>query len=405
MSKNIWKSYKLPIILLFSIIIGCIVGIIFKEDATKLKPLGTIFVNLLYTIVVPLVFFTISSSISRINNFKKVGKIFIVMFVVFVATSTIVSIFTLISVKLINPVGNVNIDLVKNTKETFDIGNKIVDMVTVSEFNQLLSKNNMLPLIVFTVIVGFSIGMLKDHKEKISRTLSIISDITMNSIKIIMYYAPIGLFAYFASLIGEYGSKIVENYLRGAIFYYVLAFIYFIIFYTLYSYISRGSNGVKIFYKNIFTSIVTSIGTCSSIASLPSNLKCAENLKIDKDISSTTLAMGATIHMEGSCMASILKIVFLFSIFNKSFTGIDTYFTAIVISVLSGVVMSGIPGGAFIGEMLIVSLYKFPIEAFPIIATIGWITDPPGTCLNVVGDISSSLLVEKFVTKNRSANE
>ena len=102
--------------------------------------------------------------------------------------------------------------------------------------------------------------------------------------------------------------------------------------------------------------------------------------------------------MEGSCMASVLKIAFLFSLFGKPFTGIDTYLTAIFISVLSGVVMSGIPGGAFIGEMLIVSFYGFPLEAFPVIATIGWLTDPPGTCLNAVGDISSTLLIEKYVS-------
>ena len=120
-------------------------------------------------------------------------------------------------------------------------------------------------------------------------------------------------------------------------------------------------------------------------------------MKIDEDVAKTTLPIGATMHMEGSSMASILKIAFLFGIFGKSFTGIDTYLIAILIAVLSGVVMSGIPGGGLIGEMLIVSLYGFPLEAFPIIATIGWIVDPPATCLNVVGDVSSAMLIEKYV--------
>ena len=126
-------------------------------------------------------------------------------------------------------------------------------------------------------------------------------------------------------------------------------------------------------------------------------MECAENLRIDKDVAKTTLPIGATMHMEGSAMASILKIAFLFGIFGKSFTGLDTYLIAILIAVLSGVVMSGIPGGGLIGEMLIVSLYGFNLEAFPIIATIGWIVDPPATTLNVVGDITSSMLIEKHV--------
>ena len=161
--------------------------------------------------------------------------------------------------------------------------------------------------------------------------------------------------------------------------------------------IARGRKGVKVFFKHMFTPTATSLGTCSSLASLPSNLEAANKLNVDGDIAKTTLPIGATMHMEGSAMASILKIAFLFGIFGKSFTGIDTYLIAILIAVLSGVVMSGIPGGGLIGEMLIVSLYGFPLEAFPIIATIGWIVDPPATCLNVVGDVSSAMLVEKHV--------
>lgn len=397
MFKKIWKNYKFPLILLISIIIGCIIGIIFKEDSMVLKPLGTIFINMLYTIVVPLVFFTISSSISSIRSFKKLGKIFRVMFIVFIITSTLAALFMLIGVKVIDPVGSVTIALQNSTSESIDLGSKLVDMITVPDFYSLLSKNSMLPLIIFSIIFGFAVSMLKEGKEKVSRSLNYISNVMMNVIKIVMYYAPIGLCAYFASLVGEYGKEIIGSYAKSMIFYFIMAMLYYFIFYTVYSYIARGKRGVRDFYRNIFTPTVTSLGTCSSLASLPSNLECAKKMNIDEDVARTTLPIGATMHMEGSAMASILKIAFLFSIFGKSFTGIDTYLIAIVIAVLSGVVMSGIPGGGLIGEMLIVSLYGFPSSAFPIIATIGWIVDPPATCLNVVGDISSSMLIEKHV--------
>lgn len=397
MLKKLWKNYRFPMILLISIFIGCIIGIIFGEGAMNLKPFGTIFINLLYVIVVPLVFFTISSSISSIKSYKKLGKIFRVMFIVFIITSALAALYMLIGVKIFDPVGNINIALTRGTKESIDIGSKIVGMITVPDFYQLLSKGSMLPLIVFTIIIGFAAGMVKDRKEEISRFLDTGSKLMMNVIKIIMYYAPVGLCAYFASLVGEYGGEIIGSYARSMIFYYVLAIIYYVIFYTVYSYIARGKVGVKEFFKHIFTPTVTSLGTCSSLASLPSNIEAAKNLNIDSDVAKTTLPIGATMHMEGSAMASILKIAFLFGIFGKSFTGIDTYLIAILIAVLSGVVMSGIPGGGLIGEMLIVTLYSFDLEAFPIIATIGWIVDPPATCLNVVGDVSSALLIEKHV--------
>ena len=398
MLKKMWKNYRFPIILLSSIIIGCILGIILKEDAVYLKPVGTIFINMLYVVVVPLVFFTISSSISSIKSLRKLGKIFRVMFIVFIITSSIAALFMLIGVKIIEPVGNINIVMENGVKESIDLGSKIVEMITVSDFYQILSKNSMLPLIIFSIIFGFAVGMLKEGKEKVSKALSYISNIMMNVIKIVMYYAPIGLCAYFAALVGEYGKEIIGSYARSMIFYYIMAVVYYIVFYTVYSYIARGKKGVKDFFKHIFTPTVTSLGTCSSLASLPSNIDAANKLKIDDDVSRTTLPIGATMHMEGSSMASILKIAFLFGIFGKSFTGIDTYLIAILIAVLSGVVMSGIPGGGLIGEMLIVSLYGFPLEAFPIIATIGWIVDPPATTLNVVGDISSSMLIEKHVS-------
>ena len=397
MLKKIWKNYRFPLILIISIIIGSIIGLIFKEDAVNLKPIGTIFINLLYVIVVPLVFFTISSSISNVKSYKKLGKIFRVMFIVFAITGLISALFMLIGVKIFDPVGNVNLLLIQGTKEKIDIGSKIVDMITVPDFYKLLSKGSMLPLIIFSIIFGFAVGMVKDDNGRIREFLSNGSKIMMNVIKIIMYYAPVGLCAYFASLIGEYGGQIIQSYIRSMIFYYIMAILYYVIFYTVYSYIARGRNGVKKFFKEALIPTVTSFGTCSSLASLPSNIACASRLNIDEDVAKTTLPIGATMHMEGSAMASILKIAFLFGVFGKSFTGIDTYLIAILIAVLSGVVMSGIPGGGLIGEMLIVSLYAFDLEAFPIIATIGWIVDPPATTLNVVGDLGSAILIEKYV--------
>lgn len=396
--KRVLKNYKFPIILLTSIIIGCIIGVIFKEDAINLKPFGTVFINMLYTIVIPLVFFTISSSISKIKNYKKLGKIFLYMFIIFIITSAIAALFMLIGVKIVDPVGNINLILSEGVKESINIGDKIVDMLTVNDFYLLLSKSSMLPLIIFSIIFGFAVNKVND--ERVVSILSSMSNIMMKVINIIMYYAPIGLCAYFASLVGEYGSEIIGSYARSMILYYVMSILFFIIFYTIYVYMARGKRGLKEFFKHIFTPTVTSLGTCSSLASLPSNIECASNLDIDSDIANTTLPIGATMHMEGSSMASILKIAFLFGIFGKNFTGIDTYLIAILIAVLSGVVMSGIPGGGLIGEMLIVSLYGFNLEAFPIIATIGWIVDPPATCLNVVGDIPSAILIEECVNKN-----
>ena len=393
--KKFWKNYKFPIILLFSIIIGCILGIILEEDAVILKPFGTIFLNMMYTIVVPLVFFTISSSIANMVNLKRLGKILKYVFLIFILTSAVAGILMLGVTKVIDPVGNANIVLEQGEATEVSIGDQIVQALTVTDFSNLLSRSNMLPLIIFTILFGIGVALTKNNK--LAKSLEDISNVMMKIINIIMYYAPIGLCAYFANLIGEFGPQLIGSYAKSMILYYVMCVVYFVIFYYLYAYISGKKKGVKLFYKNIFPVTATSLATQSSLASLPTNLETASNMDIPNDIRDVTLPIGATMHMEGSSMGAILKIVFLFGIFNMPFVGLDTYAIAITIAVLSAVVMSGIPGGGLIGEMLIVSLYGFPLEAFPIIATIGWLIDPPATCLNVVGDVSSSMLVTRLV--------
>lgn len=392
------KPYLFPIILLCSIIIGCILGIILKEDANVLKPLGEIFLNLMYTIVVPLVFFTISSSVANMVDMRRLGRILKYVFLVFFATSAVAAILMVIVLFVIDPVGNGKIamdasEVVQNT----DIGKQIVEAITVSDFSQIMSREHMLPLIIFSCLFGIGTSIIGKQGECIAKGLDALSKIMMKIVTIIMYYAPIGLMAYFASLIGEFGPNLIGSYAKSMLIYYLLCVVYFVIFYTLYAYLAGGKKGIRLFYKHQFPITITSLATQSSLASLPTNLEQTEKMKVPKDIREVTLPIGATMHMEGSAMAAILKIVFLFSIFGKPFNDIYTIGTAILIAVLSAVVMSGIPGGGLIGEMLIVSLYGFPPEAFAIIATIGWLVDPPATCLNVTGDSVSAMLTTRLV--------
>ncbi len=398
MKNKFLKSYGMPLILLLSIIVGTILGIVVK-DTSIFKPFGDIFLNLMYTIVVPLVFFTISSSIANMVNLKRLGKILKYVFIVFVITSLISSIFMLFGLSIFD-ISSTNIVLESGTEvEKLSIGNQIVKALTVTDFNNILSRSNMLPLIIFSILFGISVALIGEKANNVRNILDSLSLVMMKIVKIIMYYAPIGLCAYFANLVGEFGPELIGSYAKSMVFYYVICIIYFFIFYTLYAYIAGKKKGVKSFYKNILGVVLTSLATQSSLATLPTNLDTTEKIGVPKDIREVTLPIGTTMHMEGSSMGSILKIAFLFSIFNKPFTGIGTYLTAILIALLASVVMSGIPGGGLIGEMLIVSLYGFPLEAFPIIATIGWVIDPPATCINVCGDTTSSMLVTKLVDK------
>lgn len=392
------KKYWFPISILLSIIIGSLCGNYLGERASVLKPVGDIFLNLMFTIVVPLVFFTISSSIASMIDLKRLGKIMGYSLIVFTTTCIIASIVMLISVKLINPLGSnsVLIDATETIKN-LSIGEQIVSALTVNDFSELLSRNNMLPLVIFSILFGVGVSSLGEKGRKLSLNLELASKALMKVVHIIMYYAPIGLCAYFMNLVGTFGVSLISGYLRSFILYTVVGVIYYLVFYTIYAYVAGGELAIKNFYKNALNLTVVALATQSSLATLPTNLESASNMGISEDIREVSMSVGSTMNMHGSVMASILKISFLFSVFGRSFTGLDTYLIAILISVLSGVVMSGIPSGGLIGEMLIVSMYSFPAGAFLIISTIGIIVDAPATALNVMGNPTSAMLVSRLV--------
>ena len=397
-TQTVWEAYRFPIILLAAIVLGSIIGIVMGADAAVFKPLGDIFLNLMFTVVVPLVFITISSAVANMANMRRLGSILKNLLLVFVVTGIISAIIMIFFVTVIPPAQGVNLNVnAEEPIEKISLANQAVKAITVSDFPELLSRRNMLPLIVFSVLFGFCVTALGEKGKKVAEALDILSNVMMKMVSFIMYYAPIGLAAYFAALVGEFGPELLKDYARAMAIYYPVTIAYFFIAFFVYAYYSGGMPAVKRFFKNIVSPAFTSLATQSSIATLPVNLESARKMGVPKDIREIVLPMGATMHMDGSCLSAILKISFLFGLYGKEFTGIGTFATAILISVMSGVVMSGVPGGGLIGEMLIVNLYGFPPEAFPIIATIGFLVDPPATMVNACGDSVAAMMVTRLV--------
>src|SRR5699024_1698951 len=143
---------------------------------------------------------------------------------------------------------------------------------------------------------------------------------------------------------------------------------------------------VKLYFKNIAPTAITSLATQSSIATLPTNFDATRRMGVKDDVSSLVLPLGATIHMDGAVMTTLMKIAFLFGLFNLKFIGLKVWIPAILISAMSGVILSGIPGGGMMGELIIISFYGFNPEVLPVILTIGLLTDSIATMINCTGD-------------------
>lgn len=396
--STIWKNYRFPIILLLGIIIGAILGVVLGEKAKVLAPLGDIFLNLMFTIVVPMVFVSISSAVGNMVNMRRLGKIMGSLVTIFIVTGAIAGVIVLVTVNLFPPAAGTNIQFAgAEMEEMSSVGEMIVGALTVDDFSGLMSRKNMLPIIVFAILSGFCVSACGGEESPVGKLLNNLNTVIMKLVSIIMLYAPIGLGAYFASLVGEFGPGLIGDYGHTMLVYYPLCFIYFMTAFPAYAYFAGGKEGVRRMFKNILNPAVTAFATQSSIAALPVNCEACDKIGVPRDIRDIVLPMGATMHMDGSVLSAIVKISFLFGIFNQPFTGVGTYAMAMAVAVLSAFVLSGAPGGGLVGEMLIVSLFGFPAEAFPLIATIGFLVDPAATCLNASGDTIASMMVTRMV--------
>lgn len=395
--QRIWEAYKFSILLIGAILIGSLIGIHFGEAAVKLKPLGDLFINGMFMIVVPLVFITISSSIAGMNDMNRLGKIMKNLFLIFVGTGVVAFFYVFVVVKIFPPAAGVALEMpAAEALKPFQTGDQIVKAITVTDFPELISRKNMLPLIIFSIVFGICVNMIGEKGRAIAQGLEALSEVFLKMIGLLMYYAPIGLGAYFAALVGEHGKELLGSYARAIAVYYPLCLVYMFTAFPVYGYIAAGKEGIRAL-KHVISPAITAVATQSSIATLPVNLEACKKIGVPKDIREIVLPIGATAHMDGTVLSTILKISFLFGIFQIPFEGMGTYLSALALSVVGGVVMSGVPGGGLIGEMLIVTMYGFPAEAFPIIATIGYLVDPFATMINASGDTMASLLVTRAV--------
>lgn len=405
--KKIWQNYKQTIILLISIIIGAVAGLVFKEDVKIVKPLGDLFINLMFVIIVPLVFLTISTSISKMKQPKRLGKIMVSTVVAIIVTSIIAVLVGLAStyfIKLVEPkdVEEIKIQLSDENVQVEDdektILDRTVEAITVNDFSGLFSKQNVLAVMVFSIIVGIAMNMSGEKAKPFERLLISATDVVMNIVKIIMYYAPIGLGCYFAVLIGTFGENIVIGYAKTFVIYTIVAILFYVVVYTLYAFIAGGVKGIKTFWKNIINPTVTSVATCSSAACIPVNIESVKKMGVKNDIAETLIPLGTSFHKDGSIIGTVFKIMFLVCLFGTNISGFGGIMQVLLVGLVATLLVSAVPiGGGTISEMMILSMMGYPVAALPILTIIATIIDPPATMLNVTGNTATGMLVARFV--------
>ncbi|SFM95997.1 Na+/H+-dicarboxylate symporter [Chitinophaga sp. YR627] len=400
--RNILKNYSSLLTLLGGIIAGSILGLIFGQRVEVIKPIGDIFLNLLFTAVIPLVFFAISSAIANIDPGQKLGKVISVMTFVFLGTVLVSAFLTIVAVwifplKAVAP-GTFVPD--ENTHPA-GFGEQIVKLLTTGEFFELLSRKNMLPFIIFSALTGFAALKAGEAGKAFRNFLHSGNEVMKSLLDIIMVLGPVGLGAYFAYQVGTLGPQLFGTYASSMAVYYGFGLFYFIVLFSVYAFLAGGFAGVKIYWKNNLIPTFTALGSCSSIATIPANLTAAQRMGIPEHIGNVVVPLGGTLHKDGSSISSIIKIGVVFAMFGRPLTGIDTVLLALGVTVIVSIVEGGIPNGGYIGELLVMSVYGFPIEALPAVMVIGTLVDPLATILNATGDTVAAMMVTR-VMKGRN---
>lgn len=407
--KKFLSNYKSTIILLVAIIVGSIIGVIFKEKATILSPLGDLFLNLLLVIIVPLIFLNITTAISKMQQPKRLGKIIVSIIGVFVVTSLIAVLIGFASTSFIKLVKTEDGEQIKASleevvseeseeEEELTIADRTVKLLTVNDFSKLLSKDNMIAVLVFSILVGIAINMSKEKGEPFRKVIESANNVMLNIVKIIMYYAPIGLGCYMASFIGTFGSTIAVGYLKTFVVYLVVSIAFYFIVYSVYAFIAGGKRGFKAFWKNVIPATITAMGTCSSAACIPVNIEATKKMGVPEDIAETTIPLGTSFHKDGSIIGSVFKIMFLVGLFGTSLATAGEVMGVLGVALLANLLITAVPiGGGTISEMLILTMMGYPVSALPILTVIATIIDAPATVLNVVGDDVSSMMVARVV--------
>ena len=407
--KKFLKNYGFIMCMLLGIIAGCVTGALWpvvmdangeviSKGATALEPLGTVFINLMFCIVVPMVFCSICSAIANMDSMKKAGKIMGVTVVTFLTTAAIAAIIMYVVCRVFPLVQGQYEATEGVVGETLGLADMVINFFTKPDFTELWSRRAILPLIVFAILCGFGIQMAGGKQTMTAKLLADVTECIMKVVKIISYYAPIGFFGFFAYLVATYGPELIGDYGRTLIIYYVLCFAYMFISFPIYARFGGGKGAAKVMFKHLFKPAAVSFGTCSSVATIPTNMEAAEDTGISKDVADIVLPLGATMHMDGSSMAAIVKVAFLFGIFGKDF-GTGEAILAIIVAVFSSVAMSGIPGGGGTGELVLCTVF-FPEQmaiAYPIAIALGNLVDPPATMVNSAGDYVVSYIVARFV--------
>lgn len=375
--------------------LGVIAGLILKDKAVLLKPLGTLFINAIKMLIVPLIFSSLIVGMTSMKDSKQLGRIGIKTLTIYLSTTAVAVGIGLVVSHLIQPGLGMTIDASHKfaAKAAPSFIDTIVDIMPKNPM-EALSSGNVLQIIVFAIFIGIAINITGKKAEPAKQFAEAVAEIMYTLTSLVMEAAPYGVFALMAYVVGQYGiqtllplAKVIAAVYVGAVIH--MAFVY--------------GGGVALlgrlnplrFFKGIADAQMVAFTTTSSSGTLPATIRCTqENLGVSKGISSFVLPLGATINMDGTAIYQGVCAMFVAQATGVELT-VANYITLILASTLASIGTAGVPGAGLIMLSVTLTSIGLPMEGIAIIAGIDRVLDMARTTVNVTGDAMTALLIAK----------
>ncbi|WP_258239438.1 dicarboxylate/amino acid:cation symporter [Arcobacter sp. LA11] len=392
---TMWKKMPLWQKILGALVLGLLTGIVFGESAQVLKPIGSLFINLIKMLIMPLVFVTLVTGIISMEDLTKMKRIGLKTFGIYLITTAIAITIGLVVGAVLEPGVGVSLETnnVITAKESPSLINTLLNIVTKNPFASF-SQGNVLQVIFFAIILGVSINLTGEKGEPAKKFFISISEAMYKMTEIVMSYAPFGVFGLMAWVSASYGSDVLLSLGQVIFGVYLAAIIHILITFAGGISLIGKLNPLK-FFKGIITAQTVAFTSTSSSGTLPiTTQNTTKNLGVSKPIASFVLPLGATINMDGTALYQGVCAMFVAQAFGISL-GMDQFMMIILTSTLASIGTAGVPGAGLIMLTLVLTSVGLPIEGVALIAGIDRILDMARTTVNVTGDAMTSLLIAK----------
>ncbi|MBR4192761.1 MAG: dicarboxylate/amino acid:cation symporter [Oscillospiraceae bacterium] len=400
------RKLSLATQIFIALLLGIIAGICLMKNAdiatSYIKPLGTIFLNLIKWVVTPLVFFSIMAGVISMRDIRKVGSIGVKTIVYYLITTAFAITIGLILAKLFKGIFPVlqTSDLSYEASEPVNFMDTLVGIFP-SNFLKPFVEANMLQIIVASILIGFALLLIKDkHANLEFRLVDILNDTFLKAMELIVKLSPIGVFCLICPVVAENGPAVLGSLAKVLLVAFIGYILHAIIVYSISVRTLAGLSPLK-FFKGMLPAIMFAFSSASSVGSLPINMECAENLGADKDISSFVLPLGATINMDGTAIYQGVCAIFIASCFGISLT-LPQMLSIILTATLASIGTAGVPGAGMVMLAMVLQSVGLPVEGIALVAGVDRIFDMGRTTVNIVGDASCAIVVSAM-EKRRAA--